>query len=88
LPIRASETLEITFAGDTDLRERLRQFFGGQRVRFAMLVESLVARHYLDSPADARPLKIRPWIDDERNAERTQLPDVSVLLGDLPEHPQ
>jgi len=82
LPVHAANTLKITWAGDADFRGRVGQFFAGQRMGYAALVQSLIARKYLaaESAAQLR-LRIRPYVNDARREDRTALPDVKALTG-------
>ncbi len=80
LPVHADEILKIAFAGDDDFRQRVRQFFAAQRIRYARVVQALIARKYF-TPENAPQLLIRPWISDQRNTVRTGLPDVKALTG-------
>jgi len=82
LPVHAAETLKLTWAGDADFRDRVGQFFAGQRLGYAALVQALIARKYL-SAENAAPLRlrIRPYVNDQRRDDRTKMPDVQALTG-------
>ena len=83
LPVHAADTLKLTWAGADDFRSRVRQFFVGQRLRFAGMLQELITRKYLTvEQAGSLKLRIKPYVTDERGLGRTEVPDVGALAKD------
>jgi hypothetical protein len=79
LPIHSKETFELNWTTDRAFEDAVRGFIAEQRQRYAILAGQLASRGFwtADEASQAR-LNLRVSASDQREHDRTHLPDVDA----------